>query len=106
MLLPFLGPYAVDDPPRFTCRHLLPSGDCGAYEDRPALCRNHGVSSDCTTNDCPLNENQLEVWRGKLRQAWHDHHKSPEDRKYLRDVIAYVRRLASEKAPAADATTH
>lgn len=106
MLLPFLGPYAVDDPPRFTCRHLLPSGDCGAYEARPALCRNHGVSSDCTTDDCPLNAGQLAVWRVKLREAWHDRHESPEARKYVRDVVIYVRYLAAQEASTADAAIH
>lgn len=40
----------------FTCRHLLSSGDCGAYEARPQLCRNYptygheGVA--CTNPHC------------------------------------------------------
>jgi Fe-S-cluster containining protein len=31
----------------YTCKNLQPNGDCGVYEDRPALCRSYGVSGPC-----------------------------------------------------------
>lgn len=38
--------------PRFTCRHLQPNGDCGAYEFRPQMCREYPYGSPCEYAEC------------------------------------------------------
>jgi len=37
----------------YTCRHWdEATGDCGIYETRPLMCRNHGVTYRCDTPQC------------------------------------------------------
>lgn len=31
----------------YTCRHLQLNGDCGIYEDRPAMCRDYPYGQVC-----------------------------------------------------------
>src|ERR1700690_370117 len=46
-------PDAPDDHgPRYTCRHLLASGDCGIYETRPKLCSEFPYGRDCNVEGC------------------------------------------------------
>lgn len=44
-----IGP---DSRMRFTCRHLLENGDCGAYESRPELCRRFPKNNSCQYDQC------------------------------------------------------
>ena len=56
MLQPFYGPLVEDDIPRFTCRHFdFEAKSCTNYENRPALCRKHGVTDHlCGEEECTL----------------------------------------------------
>lgn len=38
----------------YTCRHLLETGDCGAYAARPAMCRDFPYAAPCPYTDCSL----------------------------------------------------
>lgn len=38
----------------FTCRHLLPSGDCGDYENRPEMCSGYPYGKACNFDGCTL----------------------------------------------------
>ena len=42
----------IGDVQRYTCRHLLPSGDCGNYEDRPRVCRDYPYGQACQNPHC------------------------------------------------------
>ena len=61
--LTYLGfmpaPYAqrVPDPtPKhfYTCRHVLPNGNCEIYETRMRMCRRHPVNGACNYAECTL----------------------------------------------------
>ena len=56
MVQPFFGPYLENDFPRFTCRHFdFEAQSCTQYENRPKLCREHGVTSHlCGMKECTL----------------------------------------------------
>lgn len=49
----YLGPQRAEVVHHYTCRHLKACGDCGIYEDRPRLCRNHGTRYPCDQRFCP-----------------------------------------------------
>jgi len=36
----------------YTCRHLLPSGDCGAYDERPGMCKDYPYGRACAYDGC------------------------------------------------------
>ncbi len=36
----------------YTCKHLLPNGDCGNYADRPSLCTDYPYEGTCGWLDC------------------------------------------------------
>lgn len=38
----------------YGCRNLLPSGDCGAYETRPGMCRDFPYARPCPHPECEL----------------------------------------------------
>lgn len=46
----------------FTCRHLVEADDgtasCGAYEDRPAMCRQYPYGNACTYAGCTMKDNE------------------------------------------------
>ncbi len=44
-----------DGTPRFTCRHFdTETRNCTNYENRPKLCREHGVNTACAQPSCTL----------------------------------------------------
>lgn len=51
----------------YTCKYLQPSGDCGIYERRPAMCRDYPYSKTCEWGDrCEWTEGRvrgLREWR-------------------------------------------
>ena len=55
----------------YTCRHLLPDGNCGDYERRPQVCRDFPYRHPCQYAPC--------TWR-KGREGRHpDRHPDPDD---------------------------
>ena len=38
--------------PTYTCKHHLPNGDCGIYENRPKMCRNYPYGQPCPYIGC------------------------------------------------------
>jgi Fe-S-cluster containining protein len=52
-VFPMLIPLGVEDgAERFTCKHLLPNGDCGDYENRPRMCRDYPYEDSCMFSGC------------------------------------------------------
>ena len=47
-----------DGPERWSCRHLQAGGDCGVYEQRPAMCRAYGAGG-CSRAGCTLRTEEL-----------------------------------------------
>lgn len=48
-------PAEEDGVDRFTCRHHDPeTEDCKNYDDRPNICRNHGVTTSCDMPGCTM----------------------------------------------------
>lgn len=45
-------PYFLFGSQWYTCRHLQPSGDCGAYEARPSMCRDYPYGHACCFDGC------------------------------------------------------
>jgi len=40
----------------YTCRHLVDGRDCGAYEQRPRMCREYPYGRPCMYSGCTLGE--------------------------------------------------
>ena len=40
----------------YDCKNLQPNGDCGIYEDRPAMCRNFPNGTACSRINCTYTE--------------------------------------------------
>lgn len=53
MVIPLFGPNLETEPDQWTCRHF-DGVDCAAYEQRPEMCRNHGVTWQCRQPACTL----------------------------------------------------
>lgn len=53
MVIPVLGPQPEGVPDQWTCKHY-DGHDCTAYEQRPEMCRNHGVIWQCREPACTL----------------------------------------------------
>jgi Fe-S-cluster containining protein len=55
----------------YTCKYHLPSGDCGIYEHRPRMCRDHphyNRGASCDYTECTY-ANQEAKFVGILRKA-------------------------------------
>lgn len=60
----------------YTCRHLLPNGDCGTYETRPRMCKEFPYGRECEYPGCTWTDasaatarSGLEVVREVLHEA-------------------------------------
>jgi Fe-S-cluster containining protein len=49
---------------RYSCKNLLPNGDCGIYENRPHMCRQFPNNKECGRSDCTWSLGQLGLWPG------------------------------------------
>lgn len=95
MVLPLYGPYHKDASAqaRFTCRHF-DGANCTNYENRPELCRDHGLYSACGQEGCTFDQ-RSGILRG-FREHWSDREKVGDRddlhwRKWLRATLEWLR---------------
>lgn len=99
MVLPLYGPYPKDAKAqaRFTCRHFDGS-NCTNYENRPDLCRDHGVISNCHEPNCTFDI--LVFYRQRLQKYWplREAMSDPEKttRTWLAATVAWIREMESK----------
>lgn len=61
MLIAVYGPEPEDDQrAKWTCRHF-DGRDCTAYEQRPQVCRDHGVTYACHTPNCTMDQKLVSI---------------------------------------------
>lgn len=70
MIIPIYGPWPAADPQaRFTCKHFDGS-NCNNYQQRPWLCRDHGVGSKCDHVGKGCTIDQAKALRKLVAEYW------------------------------------